>query len=321
MSNSPLIWAGGKSRAINYILPHLPDADCLIEPFVGSATIFMKTDYRRYILCDKNYALITFYSTLTRHTEAVIKAARVLFKGGNDKEVYALYRAEFNSSLLRRNHSVEHYAIKQAALFLYLNRHCFSGMYRENKSGMFNTPFGYRVKPFFPESELRQFVEKAKDTRTKFFWGDFRATIPCVTRMETAPAIYCDPPYLPASETANFTEYTADTFGTDEHRDLAELLYKMYVRYGAQSVISGSDTPETRGIYSDFNLTSFSVRRTISKGSRDMAGEVVGRVRSPLSFLGVDPAREGDWSVCYPPLNTRFTENAQAEQQGAREDE
>ncbi|KFC01089.1 methyl-directed repair DNA adenine methylase [Trabulsiella guamensis ATCC 49490] len=79
MNRSPIKWAGGKSRVMPELLKHLPEADCLIEPFVGSGTVFMNTDYRRYVLCDSNRALINFFRVVTTDTERLINIARSMF--------------------------------------------------------------------------------------------------------------------------------------------------------------------------------------------------------------------------------------------------
>lgn len=79
MTKSPIKWAGGKTRVMPQLLMQLPKADCLIEPFVGSGTVFMNTEYRRYILCDSNRALINFFRVLTSNTERLIDTARGMF--------------------------------------------------------------------------------------------------------------------------------------------------------------------------------------------------------------------------------------------------
>jgi hypothetical protein len=93
---SPIKWAGGKTRVMPQLLKHLPKADCLIEPFVGSGTVFMNTEYRRYVLCDSNRALINFFRVLTSDTERLIDTAR-MFRDGNNEEQYYKRRALFNS--------------------------------------------------------------------------------------------------------------------------------------------------------------------------------------------------------------------------------
>lgn len=274
MIKSPLKWAGGKTRLMPQLLKHLPKADCLIEPFVGSGTVFMNTEYRCYVLCDSNLNLINFFRQLTGRLEDTIAGCRWLFKDGNNADEYYKRRAEFNS-LTQKADSDPDAALLLASYFLYLNRHGYNGLYRVNQKGEFNVPFGKYAEPYFPEEEMRLFAEKANDTKAIFIHGDFRQTIPDVMRLAYDAVIYCDPPYLPVSDTANFTAY-GKPFTLDDHRALVAALVAVNRQYATRSIISNSDTPETREIYSAFNLHSLSVRRSVSAKSRDMAGEVIG---------------------------------------------
>ncbi|ENT8515592.1 DNA adenine methylase [Raoultella ornithinolytica] len=279
MIKSPIKWAGGKTRVMPQLLKHLPKADCLIEPFVGSGTVFMNTEYRRYVLCDSNLALINFFEMLTEHTEELIKSARMLFQDGNFSEDYYACRDGFN--FISKNRLIAAGTarkIQWAAMFLYLNKHGYNGLYRVNLKGEFNVPYGKFAAPYFPEKEMRLFAEKANDTKAAFIHCDFRDYFHGVMRLPRDAVIYCDPPYVPTSKTANFTAY-GKPFALGDHRDLVALLVAANRQHGTPAVISNSDTPETREIYSAFNLHAFSVRRSVSAKSRDMAGEVIGVLR------------------------------------------
>ncbi|MBA7913209.1 Dam family site-specific DNA-(adenine-N6)-methyltransferase [Enterobacter roggenkampii] len=297
MIRSPIKWAGGKTRVMPQLLKHLPKVDCLIEPFVGSGTVFMNTDYRRYVLCDSNIALINFFRQLTGRKEDAIAACRWAFKGGNSAEEYYRRRTEFNS-LARKADSDPDAAMLYAAYFLYLNRHGYNGLYRVNQKGEFNVPFGKYAEPYLPEAEMRLFAEKASDTKAVFIHSDFRQSIPDFMQLVHDAVIYCDPPYIPASDTANFTAY-GKPFTLDDHRALVAALVAVNRQYATCSVISNSDTPETREIYSAFNLHSLSVRRSVSAKSRDMAGEVIGVLRV---CDGCDRAGGGCCPDCGPVM-------------------
>jgi len=273
----PIKWAGGKTRVMPQLLKHLPKDDCLIEPFVGSGTVFMNTEYRRYVLCDSNRALINFFRVLTSDTERLIDTARRMFRDGNNEEQYYKRRALFNSMQWSDTGKADT-ALLYAALFLYLNRHSFNGVYRVNLKGAHNVPFGKYAAPYFPADEMRRFAEKANDTKAIFIDGDFSHVIPDVMQLTYDAVIYCDPPYIPVSKTANFTAY-GKPFTLDDHRSLVRHLLHVNHLHGTRTVISNSDTPETREIYSAFNLHAFSVRRSVSAKGRDMAGEVIGVLR------------------------------------------
>ena len=92
-------WAGGKTRVLPDLLPHLPKADCLIEPFVGGASVFLATEYRRYVLADINPDLINLYREVTRYPDLVIDAARELINGKNSPQGYNEVRAAFNKQV------------------------------------------------------------------------------------------------------------------------------------------------------------------------------------------------------------------------------
>lgn len=144
MIRSLLKWPGGKSRVMPELLPHLPTASCLVEPFVGGASVFLNTDYRRYILADINPDLIRLYREVKSNPELVIDLARPLFATGNSKEEYLQNRRIFNGTKGLLD-------VARAALFLYLNRHGYNGVVRYNQSGGYNVPFGqHKSSPYFP---------------------------------------------------------------------------------------------------------------------------------------------------------------------------
>lgn len=273
MIRSLLKWPGGKSRVIPELLPHLPKAGCLVEPFVGGASVFLNTDYRTYILADINRDLINLYRVATNHTELFIDTAKDVFKDGNSVERYAFIRDSFNRDVKQMT---QVYFILRAAWFLYLNRHGYNGMCRYNRQGGYNIPFGSYRNIYFPEIEIRQFAEKANDTKAVFLCASFERTLDLMTNKDAV--IYCDPPYVPESETANFTQYHTEPFTLDHHRQLVRSLRDINRKYGNQVVISNSDTAATREIYSPFNLYGISVQRSIGAAaeSRSKAGEVIG---------------------------------------------
>lgn len=264
-------WAGGKSRVLPDLLPHLPKAHCLVEPFVGGASVFLNTDYRRYVLGDINADLIALYRHVKNDTEAVITMARHFFETGNSLEAYATYRDIFNLTPA---------SIYRAALFLYLNRHGYNGLCRYNQNGRYNVPYGKYKAPYFPELEIRQFAEKANDTKALFLCCSFKNTLNVVSNDSV---IYCDPPYLPDNDTADFTQYYTRPFTPDDHQQLVNSLLDAHRKYHVPIVVSNSDTPATREIYKSFRLSEINVMRSISADSnnRKTAKEVIG-IMSPV---------------------------------------
>lgn len=259
-----LKWAGNKYRILDEIHRLLPPGKRLIEPFSGSAALFLNSDYEKYLITDSNADLIELYNILKKHGEAFIDQARRLFAPRfNNAETYYRRRDEFNRC---------QDPLRKAALFVYLNRHGYNGLCRYNASGGFNVPFGRYTRPYFPEEEMRSFRKKSR--RAIFRHHDFKWAF---EQARAGDVIYCDPPYVPLSRSANFTAYSAGGFGLTHQAHLATLARQSAAR-GIPVLISNHNTDETRRYYRDASEHHyFQVRRYIScNGSkREDAGEVL----------------------------------------------
>ncbi|HGN1706504.1 TPA: adenine-specific DNA-methyltransferase [Providencia rettgeri] len=247
-----LKWAGGKYPLVEEIKKHLPQGDCLIEPFVGAGSVFLNTSYDSYILADINSDLINLYNTVKDHADSFIEEAQQIFTPEyNTSEQYYLMREAFNQS-----NDPE----KRSTLFLYLNRHCYNGLCRYNSRGEFNVPFGRYKKPYFPKEELLWFAEKAQNaTFTTQHYGE------TLLNAKKGSVVYCDPPYAPLSDTANFTAYHTNSFSAIEQQKLAILAQKLSSESQIPVLISNHDTPMTREWYHHAQLHIVKVRRTISR--------------------------------------------------------
>ncbi|AOE49189.1 Dam family site-specific DNA-(adenine-N6)-methyltransferase [Kangiella sediminilitoris] len=246
-----LKWAGGKFRLLPKILHHLPQGKKLIEPFVGSGVVFLNADYDRYLLADINPDLINLFKDLKRGKGRFIDYCSTFFTEANntEKKFYEL-REHFNK--LKPGE-------ERSALFLYFNRHGYNGLCRYNRSGGFNVPFGRYKRPYFPESELEFFAKKSQ--RAEFRCQSFRASF---NGSRQGDVIYCDPPYLPQSLTANFTDYTKQGFSYDQQVELGYLAERARKK-GVITTISNHDTIVARDIYEKADkVTYFDVQRFIS---------------------------------------------------------
>lgn len=272
-----LKWAGGKRRSLDMLQRWLPSPDeveCLVEPFVGGASVFLGTDYRQYLLADINADLIDVYIHVRDDPSGMVKRLARLFHEGNDEIAYRESRDEFN----RIRSGPE-----KSALFIYLNQHCFNGICRYNKKGIFNVPFGRRKSAYIPEAEIMAFARKTERCHVSFFHAGFEDTLKMTTAgmfSGVSCAVYCDPPYLPVSQTAGFTTYNGDEFTVADHERLAGHLAELNGRKGMPVVISASDTPLSHRIYGQagFRLYGHQVSRTVSASaaSRKTAGELTG---------------------------------------------
>jgi DNA adenine methylase len=247
-----LKWAGGKYGLVEDIQRHLPPARKLVEPFVGAGSVFLNTDYDQYLLADINPDLINLYNLLKERPEDYISEAKRWFVAENNrKEAYLSIRAEFNGT---------DDVMYRSLAFLYMNRFGFNGLCRYNKKGGFNVPFGSYKKPYFPEAELEFFAEKAK--KATFVCEGYPETF---SRARKGSVVYCDPPYAPLSNTANFTSYAGNGFTLDDQAALADIAERAATERGIPVLISNHDTTLTRRLYHGAELNVVKVKRTISR--------------------------------------------------------
>lgn len=248
-----LKWAGGKYLLLPRIFAALPVQHAtgrLVEPFTGSAAVALNAPHARVLAADANTDLIALYRTVQRAPERMAAAVAALFTPAtNTREAYDGLREEFNAAGEGE---------RRAALFVYLNRHGYNGLCRYNARGRFNVPFGRYAAPRPPLDAMRAFAQRA--ARIDFARQPFEETI-----AQAAPGdvIYCDPPYVPLSATANFTSYGKDSFGPAEQAHLADLARQAAAR-GIPVVISNHDTPEARALYAGADIQTFGVDRRIS---------------------------------------------------------
>ena len=245
-----LKWAGSKYRCLDKILGQFPAASRLIEPFTGSAAVFINTDYPNYLLAEENKDLIALFQHLQHEGEPFITYCEQFFcPDNNTASRYYQMREQFNQSDIPR---------ARAAMFLYLNRHGYNGLCRYNQQGIYNVPFGSYIKPYFPLQEMYYFHQKCQNAT--FVKGDFRETF---TQAKKGDLIYCDPPYAPLLQISNFSSYTHNKFGENEQIILAKLAMDCASR-GIVVIISNHDTAFTRQHYQHAEIKSFSVRRSIN---------------------------------------------------------
>ena len=280
-----LKWAGGKFTLADAIRRVLPPGEKLIEPFVGAGSVFLNTDYDKYLLNDINPDLINLYRTLKRRPRSYINDARDLFAvETNSADAFYALRAQFNASSD---------IYERSLLFLYLNRHGYNGLCRYNASGGFNVPFGRYKKPYFPEAELEFFAEKSsKATFTcEPFENSFR-------RARKGNVVYCDPPYLPLSPTANFTSYAARGFSFEEQQLLAKKAKHASRNRHIPVLLSNHDTDEARVLYQGAELTTLQVSRFISQNgaTRRKVAELLAYF--PAGGPVLQPSADSDFYLC-----------------------
>lgn len=239
-------WVGGKGQLISQLVDLLPSDFAqwqdvtYIEPFVGGGAFFFHMlrhygNITRAVINDVNPDLIKCYSVVKEQPDKLIQALEEI-----QAEYYALpdepkrqqffleKRAEFNTKNLS--------PLDNSKLFIFLNRTCFNGLYRVNKKGLFNVPFGKYVRPTICDKETIM-ADSRLLQRVEILNGDYSATL---DKAEGKTLFYFDPPYRPLSSTSSFNDYTKDSFNDDEQRRLKEFCDRIHAA-GHFFMLSNSD--------------------------------------------------------------------------------
>lgn len=262
-------WAGGKGRMLGHIVPRVPQSfGRYFEPFLGAGALYFELARQGRIknayLGDTNTELMNAYRVLKAGASALVEEL-------SDKSVYLYDRDAFMGA--RAADPAGMSDVKRAARFIYLNRTCFNGLYRVNKDGRFNTPFGTYKDPVICDSEnllaVGKALRRASLIESSFEWVEKRA--------RAGDVVYFDPPYMPLSGTSKFTAYTEEGFGLVQHR-LLSMTFASLARKGVCVILSNSATPEVRSLYRDYEIVEL-------QGARNVGGPA--SYRKPVTELMV----------------------------------
>lgn len=258
---SPLKWVGSKNRIMPQLRDYLPKGGRLVEPFAGSCSVLLNTDYNLYLAGDSNPDLINFFNVVKSRPEELIDAAAYLFNNGTnlDQKYYLNVRELFNK---RKADSLE-----MAAMFLYMNKFGFNGLCRYNQSGSFNVPFGNRKNIPVPVEQILYASERLQ--AAKLFCGDWLDTL---QQVREGDVVYIDPPYIPISATANFSDYTKEGFGMNDQIKLRDALLDL-AQYGIKIVVSNSHTVKTLELYQQFKIVPIHAARSV--GGQPSVKEII----------------------------------------------
>lgn len=264
---TPIVkWAGGKSRLLDEIMLRRPlKVRRYFEPFVGGGAVFFRLAPAHSVISDCNPDLVNTYRCVAWHVEGVIRRLRNHREKHSEQHYYAT-RSRWN---LRKGRQSD---VDRAAMFIYMNKTCYNGLYRVNRKGLFNVPMGrYKDPQIFDPAALRTASHALQ--RATILEAGYQHVLDDAGRGDF---VYFDPPYQPMSETANFTSYTADSFSEDDQRELARTA-RLLANKSCAVMVSNSDTPLIREIYKGFEIASVTCNRQINSraSSRGAVGEVI----------------------------------------------
>lgn len=286
MARPFLKWAGGKARLAAAIAARAPTFRAYHEPFIGGGAVFFELASRHprldALLADANAALVEAYVVVRDNVDELIAAL-----AGLEAAYLAAAPHERSHVYYRQRQSEPRTQAARAARLLFLNRTCYNGLYRVNRSGAFNVPHGrYRNPRICRADELRD-ASHALQTAT-ISVADFADACAAAT---PGDFVYLDPPYVPLSATAHFTAYTGDDFGPADQVRLADAFAQLTER-GVAALLSNSDHPTVRELYAGqgYDMEVVAMSRAINShaGGRAPIGELL---IGNLSRLGLNPAR------------------------------
>lgn len=262
-----LKWVGGKTQLLGQLLSLFPrQIETYYEPFLGGGAVFFalanQKRFKRAVINDWNQELVDTYRAVRDFPTDLIQQLGKL-----------KYSREIFFEL--RNLRPEQFSpVRRAARMIYLNKTGFNGLYRVNRDGRFNVPFGKHAKTpkVFDENTLLG-CSRALQRFVSIESTDFEMAVEWAAKGDV---VYFDPPYVPANPTSNFTSYTKDGFGLVEQQRLARLCRTLVTR-GVKVLASNSDTELVRELYSGFELVEVRARRSINSNPkrRGPVGELV----------------------------------------------
>lgn len=271
-------WAGGKSQLLNEIRAKYPEKiEKYCEPFVGGGAVLFDVlancKPKEVLINDINAELMNTYSQIRDNVEKLIEMLSEMqdsFWAKNDadrKVMYLAKRERFNDLKINGDERIN---LEKAALFIFLNKTCFNGLYRVNRKGLFNVPIGsYNNPPICDAENFRLISGLLENVQIKC--GDYSR---CADFIDSNTFVYIDPPYRPLTATASFTSYSENEFGDKQQIELGKFVDKISAK-GARVVVSNSDPKNSDesdsffdDLYSGYTIVRVSAKRMInSKGS------------------------------------------------------
>lgn len=275
-------WAGGKGSLIPQLTNFYPfelkngEIKSYVEPFVGGGAVLIdilqKYNVELAYAFDTNRDLINCYNVIKSNVEELIKCLKekeekyIKLEDDNRQKYFYQIRNDYNSY----NNNNGELNVNRASEFIFLNKTCFNGLYRVNKSGEFNVPFGKYKNPKICDTNNLRNLSKLFENVT-FQYGDYKESSKYI---DNETFVYFDPPYRPLSITSAFTSYTKEDFNDNNQKELAGY-FKELDHKSAKLMLSNSNPKNTNKddtffetIYKGFNINEVSAKRMINSNAK-----------------------------------------------------
>lgn len=265
-------WAGGKRQLIPELTKIMPsNFNQYLEPFIGGGALLLELEHKNSVISDNNHVLIGTYNDIKHNLDKLLPLLDKLQNEHNScgdkekaKEFYYQQRDNFNQIIFDDNES-----LNRSALFLYLNKACFNGLYRVNSKGLFNVPFNQKTTINIYERDnlvqISQFLQIVD-----IYNQDFEET---AVKAKKGDLVFFDSPYAPLNPTS-FDSYTKEGFSTEEHIRLANL-FKKLTKNGVYCILTNHNTEFIRDLYKDFHVKEVNVKRMINSDAKNRVGKEV----------------------------------------------
>jgi DNA adenine methylase len=259
-------WVGGKRQIIEEIKNHIPHNIsnlCYCEPFVGGGAVLFNLQPNKAIINDINTELINLYNIIKYNIDELI----------NDLGTYINDESEFYR-IRNLDRDKDDYnllsPVKKASRLIYLNKTCYNGLFRVNRAGEFNAPFGFYKNPnIINEPVLRAVSEYLNAGQISIYNSDYSNIL---RDLKKSSFVYLDPPYDPVSDTSSFTGYDKGGFDKEQQERLKEECDKLNKK-GIRFLLSNSSTDFIRDLYREYNVKTIQAKRILNSNA-EKRGEV-----------------------------------------------
>ncbi|MFO7263171.1 MAG: DNA adenine methylase [Bacillota bacterium] len=271
-----LKWAGGKRQLLPDIVRHIPKQfGTYYEPFLGAGAVLFHLQPKRAVVNDINAELMNTYIVIRDDIDGLIADLK---KHKNEKEYF--YRLR---NLDRQADYRQLSATQRASRLIYLNKTCYNGLFRVNRHGFFNVPFGrYKNPQIVNEPVLRAVHQYLNSADITLLNTDFEQA---VATAQPGDFVYFDPPYDPVSDTSNFTDYSCGGFGKTEQKRLRDVFVALD-RRGCKVLLSNSATDFIKNLYDGYRIVTVQANRNINSDATKR-----GKVAEVL-IMNYDPEQE-----------------------------